>query len=313
MNGSHLEDTIKKLTKILGATAGLAVLAGAVMIGWPSDQALAPMSSTPVTAPTPLPVAPPTPAAAPATPAASTPVIQHPIEAIPTPPAAKPTPLPNLDASDALVRTALANLMSNKDLVSYLQVGQFVRHLVATVDNLPRDKASTAVWPVNPMPGQFSTGAGDGSHPLGPTTIHPGNNARYTAFVDFVSAVDTGSAVALYVRLYPLFQQAYLELGYPNGYFNDRLVAVIDHLLAAPVHIAPLTVSRIEVKGQYQQVRPWVTYEFTDPALRAMSAGQKMLLRAGAVNHQRLRTKLMAIRANLTQTKLAKAASSTPP
>lgn len=27
-----------------------------------------------------------------------------------------------------------------------------------------------------------------------------------------------------YVRLYPLFQKAYVELGYPNGYFNDRLI-----------------------------------------------------------------------------------------
>lgn len=211
------------------------------------------------------------------------------------------------------MRRALAEFISDQDVVRYLQLGQFVRHLVATVDNLPRDKASTVVWPVNPMPGQFSTGAGDGSNPLGPTTIHPGNNGRYTAFVDFVSAVDTGHAVAVYVRLYPLFQQAYLELGYPNGYFNDRLVAVIDHLLAAPVHIAPLTVSRVEVKGQYQQARPWVSYEFTDPALRAMSAGQKMLLRAGAVNHQRLRTKLMDIRSHLTQTKLAMAASPAPP
>lgn len=229
------------------------------------------------------------------------------------PPAPKSPALPALDASDTYVRRALAELISNKDLVSYLQFGQFVRHLVATVDNLPREKASPMVWPMNPIPGHFSTRAGQDPNPEGPTTIDPNNSARYTAFVDFVTGVDTASAVAIYVQLYPLFQQAYRELGYPKGYFNDRLVAVIDHLLAAPVSIAPLAVSRVDVKGPYQPLRPWVTYEFTDPALHAMSSGQKMLLRTGAVNHQRLRTKLMDIRSHLTQTALAVPGRPAPP
>ena len=38
----------------------------------------------------------------------------------------------------------------------------------------------------------------------------------------------------MYKQYYPLFQQAYVDLGYPEGYFNDRLVEVIDHLLATP-------------------------------------------------------------------------------
>lgn len=301
---------MKKIVKTVGAIFGLAVLVGAVVIWWPSNQVM-PTQAAPATPPLPLPMAPQTPAAAPASAAASLPAsppaIQHPIEAIPTPPASKPPSLPALDASDTYVRSALAKLISDQDVVRYLQLGQFVRHLVATVDNLPREKAPAVVWPVNPMPGQFSTGEGDGRNPLGPSTIHPSNNARYTAFVAFVTAVDSASAVTMYVQLYPLFQQAYRDLGYPNGYFNDRLVAVIDHLLAAPVHIAPLEVSRVEVKGPYQPVRPWLTYEFTDPALRVMSTGQKMLLRTGAVNHQRLRTKLMDIRSHLTQTALASA------
>lgn len=287
---------MKQFTKTLWGIFGLVVLTGAAIIWWPSRQATMPLQTPSATAALPLPVAPQTPAAAPA------PAIQHPIEAIPTPPAPTPASLPALDAADLHVRRALTEFISDKDVLRYLQPGQFVRHVVATVDNLPREHAFVAAWPVNPMPGHFSTGKGDDSNPLGPVTINPDNNLRYTPFVTFVTAVDTGKLVSMYVQLYPLFQQAYVELGYPKGYFNDRLVTVIDHLLAAPVHIAPLEVSRIEVKGPYQAVRPWVTYEFTDPAVRAMSSGQKMLLRTGAVNHQRLRTKLMDIRAHLTQT-----------
>lgn len=300
---------MKKLTKTFWAIFGLAVLAGVAMMWWPSQEAPVPLAAPLATTPVPLPVAPQTPAAAPVNP----PAIQHPIEAIPTPPASTPATLPALDAADSHVRRGLAEFISDKDVLRFLQLGQFVRNVVVTVDNLPREHASAVVWTVNPMSGQFSTGDGDGSNPLGPTTVNPNNHARYTPFVNFVTAIDTARAVALYVQLYPLFQQAYVELGYPKGYFNDRVVTVIDHLLAAPVQIAALEVSRIDVKGPYRPLRPWVTYEFTDPEFRAMSAGQKMLLRAGAVNHQRLRTKLMATRKHLTQARLAITGHPAPP
>ncbi|MCA8886134.1 MAG: DUF3014 domain-containing protein, partial [Hyphomonadaceae bacterium] len=68
------------------------------------------------------------------------------------------------------------------------------------------------------------------------------NAARYGALVRWIESVDMERAVALYARLYPLFQQAYEELGYPGRYFNDRLVAVIDHLLQAPEPASPVAV-----------------------------------------------------------------------
>jgi hypothetical protein len=46
--------------------------------------------------------------------------------------------------------------------------------------------------------------------------------------------------------------------------------------------------------------RPWVLYEFDDPALQALSAGQKMLLRMGPVNERRMKTKLAEIRRLVT-------------
>ena len=55
--------------------------------------------------------------------------------------------------------------------------------------------------------------------------------------------------MALYVRLYPLFQRAYEELGYPGQYFNDRVVEVIDSLLATPNVTEPIKVKRITVDG----------------------------------------------------------------
>lgn len=65
----------------------------------------------------------------------------------------------------------------------------------------------------------------------------------------FIESINTTPAVALYVRLYPLFQQAYEELGYPGRYFIDRFVAVLDQLLSTPVRTGPLNVSLVDVKG----------------------------------------------------------------
>jgi hypothetical protein len=86
-----------------------------------------------------------------------------------------------------------------------------------------------------------------------------------------------------------LFQQSYQNLGYPNGYFNDRLVEVIDVMLATP-----------DPKGPIQLVRPNVMYTFADPALEARPAGQKLLIRMGPENAQAIKAKLKELRTIIT-------------
>ena len=49
-----------------------------------------------------------------------------------------------------------------------------------------------------------------------------------------------------------------VEPGFPNAYFNDRLVAVIDLLLQTPVPLAPLKVGLTEIKGECKSERLWV-------------------------------------------------------
>src|SRR5690348_12735538 len=96
---------------------------------------------------------------------------------------------------------------------------------------------------------------------------------------------DTPKLVQTYVHYYPLFQKAYVDLGYPNGYFNDRLVEVIDNLLATP-----------EVKGPLKLTVPHVLYEYADAELQSRSAGQKLLLRMGPENAAKVKAKLREIR-----------------
>ena len=110
------------------------------------------------------------------------------------------------------------------------------------------------------------------------------NAKRYAPFLSpFVASVEPGAA-ALYRRFYPLFQQAYAELA-TQGHFNDRLVGVIDHLMAAPEPAQPPAVHLVEVKGEVPSTRPWVRAEYADESLEvALSAGQKIMVRVGLDN-----------------------------
>jgi len=283
-----------KTSRVVTVAILVLVVLGAAYYGWQRYAAPEPVAE-PVAesaAPPPAPVA-----SAPAEPA-----IKYPLSAIEPPEVQPAQALPALAESDAYVQAALTELLGKKNVLTFLQLDGFARRVVATVDNLGREHAPPMVWPVNPTPGRFSTRGQAGGE-----TINPDNSQRYTPFVLFVESVDTAQAVRLYIRLYPLLQQAYEELGFPKRYFNDRLVAVIDQLLAAPVQDAPVAVSLVDVKGPVPSERPWVRYEFADPKLEALSAGQKMLIRTGPVNHRRLRAKLLEVR------KLVSGAAGRPP
>ena len=230
--------------------------------------------------PPPTPVA-PAPAIAPAEPA-----IKHPIQA---PPGA--TELPPIGQSDDFVRERITELFGARAVKTFIEIENFVHRVGATVDNLARSLAPPRMWPIRPTPGRFTVeAAGNGS------VIGAKNAARYAPFVALVESVDTGRAVALYQRLYPLFQRAYEDLGYPGKYFNDRLVALIDLLLETPEPSGPLKVELPEIQGPLKPTRPWVLYRYSDPVLERLSSGQKILLRVGRENEKRLKSKLAEIR-----------------
>lgn len=221
----------------------------------------------------------------------------HPVDALAEPDVA----LPALAESDTFIAKAITELLGRKSVASFLQLDGFVRRFVATVDNLPRGQAPSRMWPVQPTSQRFAvTGSG------GNEAISPDNAARYAGFVGFVESVDTAAAAVLYARLYSLFQQAYEELGYPGRYFNDRLIAVIDHLLQAPEFDVMPKVVLTEVKGEETSSRPWVRYEFADPKLEALSSGQKLMVRMGPANERRLKAKLADFRRQVATGSVAK-------
>jgi hypothetical protein len=222
------------------------------------------------------------PAPAAAEPAAE-PAIQHPLPAGPVNPALQ-GPVPALADSDPALIGALKSLAGEDAVKEYLRPESIVRHLVVTIDNLPRQKIAVEKRPTTELAGSFLA-KGDELH----ATLDPQNFARYQPMVAVIDKLDMQQVAAVYVHFYPLFQEAYQDLGYPNGYFNDRLVQVIDSLLAAPQPAAPI-----------QLVRPNVMYTFADPALEARPAGQKLLIRMGPDNAAIIKAKLTELRTAIT-------------
>lgn len=227
-------------------------------------------------------------------PASTAPVIAHPIEQAQTAPAAASTaPLPALGDSDASVLQGLAALAPGSDVGSWLVHQSVIPRIVATVDALPRQDLSPFILPVRPAKGSLKTQDANGQK-----VIDPANAARYAPYVKAMQAVDSQALVDWYVHSYPLFQQAYRELGYPHAYFNDRLIAVIDHLLAAPEPTGPLAVV------PYKE-----GFAYADPSLQSLSIGQRTMVRIGAANEAAVKAKLHDLRARLVGSGLHKEAA----
>lgn len=120
-------------------------------------------------------------------------------------------------------------------------------------------------------------------------------------YIEVMKKVDPTALVEWYAHAYPLFQQAYQDLGYPHGYFNDRLIEVIDDLLAAPERVQPVSLQRVKNH-----------YVFADASMESLSAGQKLLLRTGPANEALIKTKLRAVRRILVGTRLPASGRSAP-
>ena len=199
------------------------------------------------------------------------------------PPAADAPVLPAIADSDEGFRTALLALQGAAGLGNWLIPDMLIRRIVVTIDNLPRDRVAMKLRPLKPMPGDFI---------VVPSTvgyaISPANAARYDAVTTLFQSLGDEALVALYFRWYPLFQQAYRELGYPDGKFNNRVVEVLDHLIATPDFSEPAPL-----------LRPKVHYEYFEPAQETASPGRRLLWRIGRDHRHAVIAKMVRLRARI--------------
>jgi len=220
----------------------------------------------------------------------------RPAEAAPAAPASPAHPLDPADLADAAIPTladsdaaawdALAGLVQDASVLEVLLRDHLVQRLVVHIDNLTEPRIATRALAMRAVPGTLAV-EDDGTS----LRLAAANAQRYDPYVRAFAQSDPQRLVAVYRRFYPLFQQAYAELGRPDAYFNDRLVEVIDHLLQAPEPVEP---PRLEPGTQGR-------FRFADPALESLSVGQKALVRLSPEQRGEVKRQLRAIRGALAQ------------
>ena len=210
----------------------------------------------------------------------------HPLSRVADDAAPRPelVPLPALDQSDEYFKLGLGDVFGDAIGNMLVETGM-IEKVVATVDNLPRVHVAERIRPIGKLPDQFRIEGAAGSY-----TISSSNYERYDSLVEMLNAADVQDMMELYRRFYPLFQSAYESLGYPEGYFNDRLVEVVDHLLASP-----------DPQGPVELVRPHVLFEYSDKSLEELSSGQKMMIRMGDERATKVKQVLRQVRQQITQ------------
>jgi hypothetical protein len=250
------------------------------------------------------PVASPPPARQEEAPQKARPVEQAPVQPASEPvteePMAEEAPLPDLAESDPFAVDELSDLVGENDVQEYWAQEGVISRVVATVDALDGRQLPGVVLAVRGPASDFEASPVDNPETVirnaqgdavPQFVLDPSNYERYEPYVNMLESADTDQIVDLYRRNEPLFQQAYRQLGYTDGRFQDRLIEIIDELLATPT-----------VEGPVRLVKPEAYYLFADPELEALNAGQKIMVRMGSENAARVKAKLARIRDALSGT-----------
>jgi hypothetical protein len=187
--------------------------------------------------------------------------------------------LPPLADSDSLVRQLVGRLSSHPRVAQWLTTDQLIRNFTVVLVNIGDGRTPTPHLQKMRLKTPFAA-ARDG-HGL---YINPDSYRRFDADADAVSGLDPQGTARLYETLKPRIQDAYRELGYPDGNVDAALRRAIVLLLKTPV-----------VEGRIGLNGPPPLYTFSDDRLELLTGSQRQLLRMGPRNERLVQEKLRAI------------------
>lgn len=206
-----------------------------------------------------------------AQPGAAVPAATSPTEIAPTAtrPTRQPLELPALADSDPMLRDLVAAVSRHPLVTRLLATRGLVQAATLAVVQIGDGKTPAVPLAVlKPSTRLEILGTSSGK-------IDPASYARWDGATNALRSVRASDAAQLYVNVKPLFDQAYRDLGYPDGDFDQALVRAVRVLSATP-----------DVSGDPVLLRRPNYFEHDDAALRAALPVQKQLLLMGPVNRQ---------------------------
>jgi hypothetical protein len=187
----------------------------------------------------------------------------------------EPEPLPDLAGSDSLVREIVGALSRHAEWLAWLAPEELAISFVRSAGAVAYDEPpQNSLEPLRPEDGFSVVRRGQRFYPA------ETSYRRYDLAVEVFDSIDVAGAAGAYERLEPLLERAHDELGYP-GEFGDTLELAVTKLLATPIPDAPPEL-RLRV----------ISFEYVDPGLEGLSPAQKLLLRLGPENGERVRAKV---------------------
>lgn len=187
-------------------------------------------------------------------------------------------PLPPLSASDTLARQLIGELSARPELATWLVSDDVIRSVAVVVDRVAHGQVPRTQLGIVAPTGPFQmAGSTETAH------IDPASYARYDAVGDLVSSVDAAGSAETYKRLRPLLDQAYQELGYPDGDFDAAVGEAITQILEVPI-----------IDGEIRLVPKGGVFAYADDRLESLSPLQRQLLRMGPRNIRLIQAKVRA-------------------
>jgi hypothetical protein len=187
-------------------------------------------------------------------------------------------PLPTLDESDVLIKQKLLALPWKAGLASLFVSEEMIRRFVVQVDNIAQGRLVPEQSLFKGLTQDFKAKQSGQQYQL-----DIANYQRYQRYLDLLESAPKAEVVGLFNQIYPLMQQAYLELGYPEAQFRDRVQQAITLLLAAP-----------EIADGPMLTLDSVQYSFADAEIEQLPMAHKQMVRLGLQNQQRLKLLLVA-------------------
>lgn len=179
--------------------------------------------------------------------------------------------LPNLNDSDGFIRDLVSTLSNHPALARLLATPSLVRATTAGVVQIG-DGRTPIEWLDVLRPATRLQILGTESGPVSPVS-----HARWNQVAAAVSSVSPADAAQLYVNVKPLIDEAYIELGQPDGDFDQAILRAVRMLQDTPTPaVAP------------ELVRRPGYFDYEDPALRTLKPVQKQLLLLGSDNRKQL-------------------------
>lgn len=208
-----------------------------------------------------------------------------PAREVETPTAAMEEPEPvadavELSASDAFIRQVAVTLSENPRFAAWLVNDDLVERFVKVTANVAYGEDPRAHIPFM-RPGRAFAVEERG----GTALISSASYARYRPIIETLESLDVEGSAQIYRRLEPAMIEVFEELGLP-GTFEDALDRAAARVLDASIP-----------EGEIEVVENVLSYRFADEELERRSDFDKLLLRIGPENLERLKRVLRAHRA----------------